>query len=145
MQAKFVSHALKTRINGIRLGVLVVVILGALGLASCASSAQSAPLATPSLTAEQELGKRVYEEHCKNCHSTIPDSIIVGPSLAGVAQRASHRIEGMDGREYIEMSIKQPGAYIVEGYPDLMPADVSKSLSEKEVQAVLSYLMTLEE
>lgn len=125
--------------------LLAIIIFVSIGLTSCASSAQSAPLATPTLTADQQLGKQVFEEHCKNCHSTIPDSIIVGPSLAGIAQRAPHRIEGMNAHDYIQMSIKQPGAYIVEGYPDLMPANISKSLSEKEVQAVLSYLMNLQD
>jgi mono/diheme cytochrome c family protein len=140
---KPVRNGQKTHIGGVR-ALVTIIILGTFSLAGCASSAQSSPLATPTVTAEQRLGKQVFAEHCKNCHSTIPDSIIVGPSLYGIAQRASHRIEGMDARKYIEMSIRQPGAYLVEGYPDLMPPTIADNLSGKEVQAVLSYLMTLD-
>jgi mono/diheme cytochrome c family protein len=129
----------------VRQRMLGVMSIGVLILVGCASSAQTAALATPTLTAEQQLGKQVFEQHCKNCHSTIPESIVVGPSLAGVAQRASSRVEGMDPRDYIEMSITQPGKFLVEGYPDLMPVTLADTLSEEEVEAVLTYLMTLEE
>jgi nitric oxide reductase subunit C len=97
------------------------------------------------MTAEQQRGRQVFEQHCQNCHSTIPDSIIVGPSLAGIARRADGRIEGVQAREYMKDSIMTPGKYLVEGYPDLMPTTLSETLNEEEVEAVLSYLMTLEE
>ncbi len=114
-----------------------------LAVSACSGGAQTTQMATPTLTAGEAQGKKVFEQHCASCHSTIPDSIIVGPSLAGVGQRADSRIVGMAAAEYIEMSIKKPAAYLVEGYPDLMPPTISEELSEEEIYAVMAYLMTL--
>lgn len=116
-----------------------------LSVAGCSGKAQSAALSTPTFTPLEAQGRRVFEQHCSTCHSTIPDSIIVGPSLAGVGKRAVDGIEGMIGREYIEMSIEQPGMFLVEGYADLMPATLAETLSEEEIDAIIAYLMTLNE
>jgi nitric oxide reductase subunit C len=145
MNRKSIYHLKETIFRGIRHELLGIVCLSAFSLVGCATSGQSAPIETPTFTSEQALGEQVFEHHCQSCHSTIPDSIVVGPSLAGVAQRAANRIEGMNWRDYIEMSISQPSDYLVEGYPDLMPSTLSDILSKEEVEAVLAYLMTLEE
>lgn len=109
-------------------------------LAACGPSSQ----ATPTLSAQAEQGKQVFNAHCTSCHSTIPDSIIVGPSLAGIADRAGSRITNMDAEEYLRMSIEQPGEYLVEGYKDLMPPTLSRELSAEEKEAIITYLMSLD-
>lgn len=121
--------------------------LGLLALAGllvgCAGGVGSAAQVTPTLTAQERLGRRAFNEHCSTCHSTIPDSIIVGPSLAGVADRAGSRIPGMKAEEYLRMSIEHPGEYVVDGFSDLMPPNISDSLSEEEIDAVIAYLLSL--
>ena len=132
-----------SRLNAARrlkLAALVILLL-----AACSPAEQAGGQATPTLNPEQSFGKQVFEIHCESCHSTIPGSIIVGPSLAGVAQRAATRVDGMGGREYLEKSITKPSEYLVEGYPDLMPPALADTLSEEEVQAVVTYLLTLDE
>lgn len=112
-------------------------------LTSCAGVAGSAAAPTPALTTQERLGRHVFNEHCSTCHSTIPDSIIVGPSLAGVASRAGSRIPGMKVEEYLRMSIEHPGEYVVDGFSDLMPPNISDSLTEEEIDAVIAYLLSL--
>ena len=86
----------------------------------------------------------VFEKICSVCHSTTPDMIVVGPSLAGIATHGASRIQGMDAEAYIRDSIKNPNAYTVEGYPEgRMPVAVFESLSAEEFEAVVDYLMTL--
>jgi len=87
-------------------------------------------------------GQQVFTEHCTACHALSPDVVIVGPSLAGVASRAAN--EGPDPREVLRQSILQPQAEITEGFADLMPPDFEKKLAEADVDALISYLMTLE-
>jgi hypothetical protein len=71
--------------------------------------------------------------------------VIVGPSLGGIASTAGSRVEGLDAQQYIEQSLLTPDAYVVEGYTDLMPKDFGRKLSGEELDAVVSYLLTLEE
>lgn len=105
------------------------------------SSASSEPLATPTYTPEQIQGKQVFTQHCGSCHSLIPDTIIVGPSLAGIATRAATRQEGMDATGYIMHSILQPDAYIVEGFDNLMPVNFGKKLTGEELDEVVAFLL----
>jgi len=113
-------------------------------LAGCSGSA--AGKTPPTLTPHELQGQRTFQTICSNCHSTIPDSIIVGPSLAGVAERAASRVPGMDARTYILTSILKPREYIVEGFPDnLMPTNLGEILSPEEIDAVIAYLFTLSE
>jgi mono/diheme cytochrome c family protein len=87
----------------------------------------------------------VFQQNCATCHSADPNTVIVGPSLAGIASRAATRVEGLDAQQYIEQSILTPDAYVVEGYTDLMPKDFGRKLSGEELDAVITYLFTLEE
>ena len=52
-------------------------------------------------------------------------------------------MEGIDGREYLLMSITRPGAYIVDGFTDVMPSNFGKSLGEEQLDALVAYLLTL--
>ncbi len=67
----------------------------------------------------------------------------MGPSLAGIGTRAAEHIPDMDARTYIEQSILNPDAYIVEGFPNAMPNDFGKKLSGEELDALVHFLLTL--
>lgn len=110
-------------------------VLSVLSVAACRAEAGSAP---------QAPGERLFTRHCSSCHSTSADTVIVGPSLAGLAERAETRVEGMDARTYIETSILAPGEYLVEGFRDLMPEGFGETLTPEELGALVDYLMTLE-
>lgn len=121
----------------------LVVLLGGLGLAACGGVAPSPP-PTPTLDPLIAAGQNVFVTHCGACHSTSPDTVIVGPSLAGIAQRGATRIDGLDARAYVYGSVLQPGDYLVEGFDDLMPQDLAKKLTGEELDRVVAYVLSLE-
>ncbi len=96
------------------------------------------------LSLQQDLGRRLFGQHCASCHVTSGDTVIVGPSLAGIASEAGGRIPGMEARAYLEQSILQPSAYLNPGYNDLMPQTFGQILSTEDLDALISYLFTLE-
>ena len=109
-------------------------------LAACSLVPPPSPTPSPL----EVRGRGVFESFCSRCHSTIPDSIIVGPSLAGIATRGAGRVEGMDAQAYIRNSIFDPAAYTVEGFVEgTMPATLKDELSVEQLDAVMAYLLTL--
>jgi mono/diheme cytochrome c family protein len=115
-------------------------VLAAIVLAAC-STASVAP--TPTLDAVHQTGQAVYNLRCAQCHALAPDTVVIGPSLAGVATRAATRVEGYDAEAYLERSILVPGDYVVEGFTDTMPTNFGKELTSEELTGVVAYLMTL--
>ncbi len=94
----------------------------------------------PPLNPIENRGRQVFKQHCAACHSTEPDLVIVGPSLANIATRAETRVEGITQQEYIETSILTPDAYLVEDFDDLMPRTFGTVLAEDEFAALVTYL-----
>ena len=102
--------------------------------------------ATPTFTPLQQRGQSLFRRTCGPCHSTIPGTVIVGPSLAGIADRADDRVPGLDARAYILQSIREPQAYVVEGFPKKgMPVDLAEQLSPEDIDAIVAYVLTLGE
>jgi nitric oxide reductase subunit C len=110
-------------------------------LAACSSSALSA---APTRTPQEIRGQQVFESYCSSCHSTVGESIVVGPSLAGIASRGGSRMADMDAEAYIRSSILSPESFTVEGFPTgTMPQSLEDDLSEEDLEAVVAYLLTL--
>jgi len=112
-------------------------------LAACGggAAAETAVPPTPTLSPQLAQGQKVFVAHCGACHSTAAGTVIVGPSLAGIATRGSERVDGFDARTYIYSSVMQPGDYVVEGFDNLMPKDLAKKLTGEELDAVVAYLL----
>jgi mono/diheme cytochrome c family protein len=96
-----------------------------------------------------EEGRRVFnarEIGCQVCHSVRSGDDGVGPSLYGVASRAGDRVEGLTAELYLRQSILLPDQYIVEGWPSgqMLPIYLDR-LSEQELDALVTYLLTLTE
>src|SRR5262245_12904271 len=102
---------------------IVFIIIAATLLAACSATPEEAP---PTLTPLEQIGQSVYTLRCAQCHVLVPDTVVIGPSLAGIATRAGTRLEGYDAQEYIEMSILSPREFVVVGFPDTMPTNFSK-------------------
>jgi len=111
-----------------------------LSLAAC-SRASAAPAATPDPLVLK--GRQVFNLRCATCHGLEPGTVIVGPSLAGVATTAGTRMPGYDARAYLELSILRPEAYIVEGYTDVMPRNFPKELTSEELDELIAFLLSL--
>ena len=93
---------------------------------------------------------------CVACHSTTPDLVLVGPSMAGMVARAGEIIasDAYDGtadtpEAYIRESIVRPSAHVPDdgrfaaGEQSLMPANFEQTLDAAQIEALVAYLMTL--
>ena len=118
---------------------LMVVLLFA--LAGCGDSP---PQPTPALPPLAAKGLQVFKQNCGACHTLNPDTIVVGPSLAGVATRAEARAPDLGARQYLELSILKSDATVVQGFSDVMPKDFGKKLTGEELDALVAFLLTLE-
>src|SRR5215213_6524010 len=109
-------------------------------LTACSSAPEEA---VPTLNASEQQGQAVFKLRCAQCHALTPETTVIGPSLAGIAERAATRVKGYDAEAYIEHSILFPKDYLVEGFADTMPTNFGKELTSEELSSVVAYLMTL--
>lgn len=121
--------------------VLLIPLLAVL-LTACGSP--PTPVRMPTVSPALARGQRVFEQHCGACHSLSPDTTLVGPSLAGIAQRGATRIDGLDARAYLYTSIMRPSDFLVAGFDNLMPSTLAKTLSGEEIDAIVAYLLAQE-
>lgn len=110
-------------------------------IAACSTAATPAPTPTPDPFVLQ--GQAVFNARCATCHALVPDTIIIGPSLYGIATRAETRVEGQGAEEYLMMSVLRPGDYVVEGFNNVMITNLAKELTSEELNALIAFLMTL--
>lgn len=81
---------------------------------------------------------------CDVCHSTTPGDDGVGPSLAGIGDRAGDRVPGLTAEEYLRQSILDPDAYVVDGFRSGQMLDVyEERLGADQIDALIEYLMSL--
>ena len=96
-----------------------------------------------------EAGEEVFNSSsagCDVCHSVNPGVELVGPSLANVGTLAEGRVPDMTAEEYLEESILQPDAYVVEGYPEGQMLDIyEETLTDEDIDALVAYLLSLKE
>ena len=116
-----------------------VIIFSALALAACSGAGGSGPTLTPI----EQKGQAVYTLRCAQCHALTPDTVVIGPSLAGIATRAASGVPEYDTQTYLETSILIPEDYLVEGFANTMPTNFGKELTSEEFSALVAYLMTL--
>jgi cytochrome c2 len=93
-----------------------------------------------------KAGEEIYKTKgtCEICHR-IGQKGTRAPDLAGVGGRAAKTKPGMAAKAYIIESLIHPQAYVVEGYPPIMPA-VDKppiALNRSEVWALTAFLESL--
>jgi len=117
-----------------------IIIFAGFILAACSSASEEV---APTLDATQLQGQSVYNLRCAQCHALAQDTVVIGPSLGGIATRAQSRVPGYDAEAYLERSILIPDDYLVEGFANTMPTNFGKELTSEEFTAVVAYLMTL--
>ena len=93
-----------------------------------------------------KAGEEIFKTKgtCEICHR-IGQKGTRAPDLAGLGARAGKTKPGMGGKAYIIESLINPGAYLVEGYPNIMPA-VDKApigLNRSELWALTAFLESL--
>ena len=108
--------------------------------ATTAAAPTTAPVDTePVLTQPSQVAS------CVACHS-IDGTRLVGPSWKGLFGK-EEALEGgttvIVDDAYLMESIKNPGAKIVEGYPNAMPATIADSLSDSDIGIINEYIKSL--
>jgi mono/diheme cytochrome c family protein len=108
-------------------------------------------LATPAPSPEEEAdpvarGQRVYlDTGCGGCHTI--DGLTagtVGPNQTNIATVAETRIPAMSAEDYILESILDPGAFLVDGYPDnVMPKNYNELLEPDEISDLVAFFLSL--
>jgi cytochrome c551/c552 len=121
--------------------ILPLILLVTIALSACAGGMPAEPTPTPDPFIV--LGQQVFTARCAGCHALVPDTIIIGPSLYGIAAKAETRVEGQSAEEYILMSVLRPGDYVVEGFNNIMTTNFAKEVTSEEMNALVAFLLTL--
>lgn len=82
---------------------------------------------------------------CRACHS-IDGTPLVGPTWKGVFGEEVQLTDGSTvvvDRDYIIESIRQPGAKIVAGFQDLMPANIGAELTDEQIDDIIAFMESL--
>ncbi|MBU81947.1 MAG: hypothetical protein CL724_10800 [Chloroflexi bacterium] len=128
--------------NGIFALALGVMLLAA----ACGGGSGVAPTRDPALpphVADASNGERLFKnESCSACHST-GTTRVTGPGLAGIGVTAGARVQELTTDDYLEQSIRDPGAYVVSGFSNIMP-NTYRRLPQDDVDDLIAYLRTLE-
>lgn len=91
--------------------------------------------------AQPENAETVISKYsCNACHREGQG--VIAPLFDGLAARAADRRPPMPADAYIYEAIVFPGAFVVEGYNDLMPPDFGTRMTDQELADVLAYLLT---
>jgi len=138
----------------VRVGAFAVLVMAAYsGFANSIPQIESKPpqelsLEGGNVTPAQlvKAGEEIFHTKgtCEICHR-IGQKGTRAPDLAGIGSRAAKTKPGMSAKAYIIESLLQPAAFIVEGYPPIMPA-VDKppiALNRSEVWALTAFLESL--
>jgi len=126
---------------------IIALVAGAMLLtAACNGGGGVAPTRDPALpphVADASNGERLFKnESCAACHTTGTRRV-TGPGLAGIGSSAATRDPELTADQYIEQSIRNPGAFVVEGFSNIMPKTYSR-LPQDDVDDLIAYLKTLE-
>lgn len=89
-----------------------------------------------------EQGEALYtQQGCQSCHS-VDGTQLVGPTMQGLYGSQEQLVSGETvevDENYLRESILQPGAKIVAGYQNIMPASYS-NLTEDQLAALIAYI-----
>ncbi|MER2598025.1 MAG: cytochrome c oxidase subunit II [Caldilineales bacterium] len=94
------------------------------------------------------LGQELHtSQGCIACHNISGDPGLPGPTWKGIF---GHEVELVDGstvlidEAYIRQSILEPNSQVVAGFQPIMPLTYGDVLSDRQIQALIEYIKTLE-
>jgi mono/diheme cytochrome c family protein len=95
------------------------------------------------LPAEAQAGARLFtgKGGCVGCHNAGNGGGATGPNLSHIATDGATRKPGTDAAAYISESIHDPQAFVVSGFPPVMPS-FRGTLTEDEINSLVQFLLT---
>jgi mono/diheme cytochrome c family protein len=112
------------------------------GYAADRSGDDQGALATAGL-AQAKTGDQIFTAAgCAGCHTFGPANSTgtIGPNLNELKTQAAKMEKGKTAEEYIRESLEDPGAFIVKGYPNAMPAFKGR-LTDAQIKALIDFLL----
>ena len=112
------------------------------GYAAARKGDDTGALATAGL-AQAKTGDQIFTAAgCAGCHTFGPagSNGTIGPSLDELKTQAGNIEPGKSAEEYVRESLEDPGAFIVQGFPNAMPSFKGR-LSDEQIQALIDYLL----
>ncbi len=100
---------------------------------------------TTEIPAEGEIqqGRALAEQSgCLSCHST-DGSKLVGPTWKGLYKSEVLLADGTTVEvddDYLHRAIEDPGAEIVQGFPDIMPKNFKDQLTPEQIKLIVEYV-----
>jgi len=79
---------------------------------------------------------------CLSCHST-DGSKLVGPTWKGLYKSEVLLADGTTVEvddDYLHRAIEDPGAEIVQGFPDIMPKNFKDQLTPEQIKLIVEYV-----
>jgi len=131
------------------LSVLFSILPICLLIAACGSDAKGDSQASGSAARGKELYQKTVlgpraAPGCISCHSLEADVTLVGPSHAGIAERAGSMVPGLSAEGYLRESIIDPDAHALEGFaPGIMYQEFGEDLTEAEINDLVAFMLTL--
>ena len=82
---------------------------------------------------------------CSMCHTvTTGESLVLGPNLSNIGNRAATTIKGMSAVEYLRSSIVDPDAYLAGGFQEgIHYRGYRQALTPQQLNDLIAYLLTL--
>jgi mono/diheme cytochrome c family protein len=112
------------------------------GYAAARKGDDQGALATAGL-AQAKTGEQIFTAAgCAGCHTFSPagSSGNIGPNLDQLKTQAGKLVPGKSAEDYVRESLEDPGAYIVKGFPNAMPAFKGR-LTDQQIKALIDYLL----
>jgi mono/diheme cytochrome c family protein len=112
------------------------------GYATGRKGQDSGALASAGL-AQAKTGEQIFTAAGgAGCHQFAPagSNGTIGPSLDELQTQAGNIEPGKSAEEYVREAIEDPGAFVVQGFPNAMPAFQGR-LTDEQLQALVDYLL----
>ncbi|MFQ6058141.1 MAG: c-type cytochrome [Anaerolineae bacterium] len=124
--------------------IAVLALVSGAFLVACGGAPPPTPTSAP--VGDPAKGREVYEaQACAACHMINGQGGTVGPDLSHVGTEGATRKPGVPAADYIRESILDPDAFVVEGFSaGLMPRNFGDRLSERELNDLIAYLLSLQ-
>lgn len=121
-----------------------------------AETAQSS-LVDPLTIGDPERGKEIFMDRhltkCEGCHSLDGTEFRGAPTMLGISARLAERMPVDSIVDYLQQSILEPSAYLVEGFEDKMPTftvveqakgqpKVPATITEQELNDLIAFMLS---